>query len=195
LSARVKARRGNIQIGKRKLNYRIQWRDTLSDEKRNVHGRAGLPIAKFANGRIRELLCVDHGAMTAWTVETATLFAEALIRSEHPALAAYARDKYQRDGRGLISVSVRGPRPRPQQLQLRAVGIGYWPLETYRAFTAPHTSGPIRALADQLLARLATYDPTTQCVVAVVVGPEFLTIPFTLSLAAPVMLQEADGVH
>ena len=41
---------------------------------------------------------------------------------------------------------------------------------------------------------LSAWDPA-QLVVAVVVGPQFLTIPFTVPLDAPLILDEAEGVH
>jgi hypothetical protein len=42
---------------------------------------------------------------------------------------------------------------------------------------------------------IETYDPATQMVVAAVCGPQFLTTTFVVPLEAPVIVDEADGVH
>ena len=132
--------------------------------------------------------------MTTWTMETAPAFARELLRVHHRLVASVAREHVASEGRGLVSVTWRGDPP----VDVPTIGelrIGDWTMTAYRQRTAGHRTGMIREMADDLLHRMATYDPRIDMVVSVVVGPEFLTTPWTLALEPPVILDEAAGVH
>jgi hypothetical protein len=131
--------------------------------------------------------------MTEWSVDDAIRFATALVQASHGELASLARGCSRQQGRGLVAITVRGPRPAVPEL--RQYQVGYRPLEEYRARTAPYTHGSVRDSADNIIRRVEAYDPSTQFIVVVVMGPQFLTVPFTLHLDSPVLLDDVDGVH
>jgi len=127
----------------------------------------------------------------SWTTQNVPPFASQLIRAHHATLAAVARDAYPREGRGLVAVTFRGSSPTTTP-ELREVQYGYRPIAEYRRMIAPLV-GAARTLAEGVIALVDAYDPATEMVVLVVVGPQFLTMPFTVPLDTPVGTA-SDGI-
>lgn len=131
--------------------------------------------------------------MAEWTDRAVTSLAAAFVQEWRADLSALAREKYAAHGRGLIAVSVRGPRPVAPDL--RSIQYGFRPLAEYRRRTAPLLSGPSRDRVEDTIRQIATYNPETHVPVTVVAGPQCLTVSLLMRLDGPIVLDEADGIH
>lgn len=110
-------------------------------------------------------------------------FATAYFASARSVLAAMAVKEHRRQGRGLIAVSIRGPRLTDEQVQGRPIQIGYRPRADYVRMTTPLLLTASRGMVERTIAAVDEYDPATQLVIAFVAGPSFLTLAGIIPLS------------
>lgn len=127
---------------------------------------------------------------TAWQPADLRQFAAAYLASARGVLAAMATAEYQRQGRGLIALSIRGPRPAADEpLELRYTQMGYRPRAQYVRMTRPLLQTASRHLVERTITAIDQYDPSTEMVVAFVAGPAFLTLAGAVPLSASAATQ------
>jgi hypothetical protein len=114
----------------------------------------------------------------------------------HAQLAAFARESYRLDGRGVIRVTIPPPPPGIPPGSVATTDMVYHVVEQIRTLTA-HFTGTQRADADDLLRMLDTYDPSTQAVVMVAFDDQRKDPPISVKmrLDVPVIVDEPGGVH